>query len=118
MVPISWNYVSRKRAPKDRSRVIPACSNCNNLLGSKPLFTIRDRAIYLHAKLQKKYYTTLSLPDWTNEELEELEERTLRMDVVQSLRERDILRERLKFLYIVITMDPSIEDVWKFIVES
>lgn len=50
--------------------LLPSCTHCNSLLGSKHLVTIGERLDHLHKKLSDKYEKDSVL--WSEEELEEM----------------------------------------------
>lgn len=49
---------------------IHSCYDCNKLLGSKPLFTVYERAAYLEKVLLNKYEKQSTL--WSNDEIKEM----------------------------------------------
>lgn len=50
--------------------LVPACNECNRILGSKPLFTIAERVMYLYEKYAANADKIQTL--WDEEEIEEL----------------------------------------------
>ena len=94
-----------------RSEVIPSCRECNTLLGEKLFESIGGRAGYLHTKYQTRYSKIISMPEWGNEELEELGY-NLRSMVEQEIKtKKDVLRRVEHCLYIS-RLSPSSEEVW------
>lgn len=51
---------------------VPACLECNSALGSKKLFTIRERTLYLVGYYTKRYERLLRGESWQDWEIEEL----------------------------------------------
>jgi hypothetical protein len=76
-------------------RLVPACRECNTLLGPSWQGTLQGRKRALAAKLRKRYRKLLQAPDWTDAELDELGE-TLRSAVAQAQAEKRRIRERLR----------------------
>lgn len=54
-----------------RGEVVPSCTECNGLLGSKGISEINDQAYYLLHAYNKKKRWLLSLPEWKANELAE-----------------------------------------------
>lgn len=52
--------------------VVPACRNCNCVLGAKPLFTIEERRAYMRTYLWRKHGKLLATPGWKEEEITQL----------------------------------------------
>lgn len=50
---------------------VPACGECNSLLGSRPLETVRERQVFIERQLDKRYEELLTRPKWRLDELEE-----------------------------------------------
>lgn len=71
------------------------CNECNSSLGVKPLFTLRDRKAYLAERYADKYANTLQLPDWSEQELEEMSE-YMAQDIRHKLKLRDNLRDMIE----------------------
>ncbi len=74
-----------------------ACLECNSLLGDKLLLSVDIRSRYLFDAYIYRYKKLLHHPDWSQDELNELSP-TLRDSIENSLRHRDIIRERIKYL--------------------
>lgn len=53
-------------------RVVPACKDCNHMLGGKALFTISERREYVRAKLWRRNKKFIIAPGWHERELDEL----------------------------------------------
>jgi 5-methylcytosine-specific restriction endonuclease McrA len=52
--------------------LVPACRECNSLLGARMLPTLRERASFIADALRKRYAKQLAAPSWDSEEMEEL----------------------------------------------
>jgi|GEM_PF-3254422 len=70
------HYVSR--LPEDeinqyKLRKYPICNECNSILNGLIIIDKKNRIKFVIDKLKKKYKKFLSMPDWSIEELEELE---------------------------------------------
>jgi hypothetical protein len=53
-------------------RKLPACPECNSLLGGCLKTTIRERRAIIKAKLRSRYRCVLGMPAWDEDELDEL----------------------------------------------
>lgn len=91
--------------------VVPCCGECNRLLTSHLYFSIADRAEYLHKKYSSRYSKALKVPDWDEDELEEVSS-DMRKSVLSAISLRDELKARLSHLKFVQDLAPSIGDVW------
>jgi hypothetical protein len=52
---------------------VPACKQCNSILGSKRYFTCAQRKAYIASALREKYRALRSITEWSEEELEQLD---------------------------------------------
>jgi hypothetical protein len=66
-------------------RKVPACTECNTALSGSILFTLKERRRYLLDHYRRKYKPFLRMPEWSEEELDELDPR-LAEDVRHSAR--------------------------------
>jgi hypothetical protein len=62
-------YLDLKRYPRF---LIPACRECNNLLGARSLYTPGERKKFIKRALKKRYGRVLLAPSWTDQEIAEL----------------------------------------------
>ena len=74
--------------------LLPACLECNSIKRDRVFDTIREARRHIHARLREKYHKFLEIPDWSEDELEELGY-SLRQAVRRSLLERDRILARL-----------------------
>lgn len=52
---------------------VRSCKECNcSILGARSLWTLHERKIFVKKAIKRRYKKILALPDWTEEELEEL----------------------------------------------
>ena len=56
---------------------VDACHECNCLLGASPPWTIHERKKKIKEKLKKRYRKYMKLPDWTDQEMEGLDEKSV-----------------------------------------
>ena len=91
VIPVSFASVSRHYESKD---IVSCCFECNSLLSDKLFFTIQDRAAYLHKVYSRKYSSTIKIPKWTKQELEELDI-SLRELVTTGIKEQKVILARL-----------------------
>lgn len=57
---------------EEEGLLIPACSECNGILGSSYIKRLRNRKAYLLKTYKKKYKKLMEAPCWTEEELNTL----------------------------------------------
>lgn len=73
IIPIAYNYTKRRRHSAGNSgERVPCCRECNNLLGAKALFSIRERAQEVAECLDRRYSKELNAPAWSEDELIDL----------------------------------------------
>lgn len=68
-IPISYSQTYRDYKP---GSTVKSCSECNNALGGKPLFTTTERAEYLLEWYQKRRKKYIEFPDWSDDEVDEM----------------------------------------------
>lgn len=79
---------------KDKLLVVPACKDCNVVLGSHVFPTIDQRKEYIKQRLRKRFSRVLSMPTWREEELQALGH-TLRSAVLKGVALQRKTKERL-----------------------
>ena len=79
-----------------RGETLPACRERNMLIGSlTPTYT--ETCYLLYDKVSDRHKNVLSIPNWEQEDLKELEGR-LRRTTVSKIRKKKLIMERLDFL--------------------
>ena len=79
-----------------RGETLPACRECNMLIGAlTPTYT--ETCYLLYDKVSDRHKNVLSIPNWEQEDLKELEGR-LRRTTVSKIRKKKLIIERLDFL--------------------
>ncbi len=79
-----------------KGETLPACRECNLLIGSlTPTYT--ETCYLLYDKVSNRHKNVLSIPNWEQEDLKELEGR-LRRTTVSKIRKKKLIMERLDFL--------------------
>ena len=111
VIPHSYDHVHNKRT-YSKDKVVPCCSECNTMLGNKLFDTISEKAAYLILKYNKKYKKLLSLPNWDEEELEEIDGR-LKEKIVSSNRRKNNIKLKIDNCGLVRDVNPSINDIWE-----
>ena len=53
-------------------REVRSCRECNSIIGARPPWTVSARRRELHKILKRRYAKYLEMPNWTEEEIEEL----------------------------------------------
>jgi hypothetical protein len=79
-----------------RTRVVPACTQCNSIAGARYHETLADRKAYVKQRLRSKYAKLLAMPDWTEEELAEVGP-GLREYIHQGIETRKLIEQRLRW---------------------
>ena len=79
-----------------RTMTVPACQQCNSILGATYDRTLADRKTRLKLRLRKKLANDLSMPDWSEAQQRELSPR-LQQYVLQGLERRRIAQERIRW---------------------
>lgn len=70
VVPISWQQTYRNYR---RGETVKCCTLCNTLAGDSVHFSLLSKAEYLIKRYHKKFKKILLLPEWTLDEMEELD---------------------------------------------
>lgn len=79
-----------------RIQTVSCCHDCNNALGDRVFPTVQDRKLAIKRRLRRKFKRLLDSPNWTEEELAELDEH-LRGFVLRRQRLKIEIRERLRW---------------------
>lgn len=74
--------------------LIPCCRECNSSLSTLYAFSFKDRAALAKRNIRSKYKKLLRIPDWTDEEFEEMALH-MKESVLAGQRIRDQIKERL-----------------------
>lgn len=62
----------REKRKYEGDWLVPACAECNTILGSELIFNVPDRAAWILATMRKRYKKILLSVHWDDEELEEI----------------------------------------------
>lgn len=112
-MPVAYTHHVGRRRSKTKSvsykDTVPCCRECNVLLSDRLYFTIPSRAMFLLALYQDRYKKLLKQPDWSDEELEEVGD-SMRLTIIQSMRDKAEIKRRLEYLEIVATETEETED--------
>jgi hypothetical protein len=76
------------------TETVPACRECNVLIGARWFGTITARKQFLKDKLRRRYAHELRIPAWSEAELAQLGP-IMRGEVLAGLRRQHIVRQRL-----------------------
>lgn len=98
---IPYSYTGRlprkaRSGGADAGKTVPACKDCNSILGDVLLVTAEDRKARIRGFLSGRL-VKLKLPEWTSEELEELGP-NLRSALEAAYNERRAIIRRLAFI--------------------
>jgi hypothetical protein len=75
---------------------VPACRECNSVLGSRLFPTVVAKRHAMHAALLTRYAKLLVAPNWTQAELDELGP-GMRSSVIAMIDAKEHIRERLRW---------------------
>lgn len=81
---------------------VPACRDCNCMLGRKWFSTLEERRAYVKEHLRAKHYRLLHSPPWTQEEIDDLGP-TLKTTVVSQQRKKRRIEQRLRWPNVSVT---------------
>lgn len=87
LVPRPWSGDAERKFVA----TVPACGECNSMIGDTVAPTIRERREIAHQRIERKYRKFLNMPEHDLSEYGP----SLRAFLEQSLRTRDYIRERL-----------------------
>ena len=76
--------------------LVPSCGECNSIAGSQMFRTIGAKRRYIHWRLSRKYRRFIELPDWSDEELDEMGY-SLRKSIENGLRVKEWLLKRVSW---------------------
>lgn len=77
---------------------VDCCRECNTALGDAWLNTIAERATYLVGYYRKRYKSLLNMPKWTQEDIDDLSEGSLKKNIIASSKQKEVLEHRLSRL--------------------
>lgn len=78
-------------------RKVPACRECNSTLSGARILTIKERREAIKEKIRKKYRKFLSMPQWDDDELEEVSPEMAKY-IMASLAIANHTRARLRWM--------------------
>lgn len=81
---------------RHRILTVPACRECNSLLGASYQGTLEERKAHLKSILKTRYRKLLSSPPWSEAELEEIGPH-LREEIERNMRNRDLIEARIRW---------------------
>ena len=84
----------KARFTRGRKLIVPACRECNTLLGASLQKTLQERKAYLKERLRRRYKRLLAMPVWEEYELEEMGPH-LRQNIEANIKKAELIRERL-----------------------
>lgn len=100
---ISCASTDRQRRYDKQEWIVPACAECNNLIGGNVASTVPARAKILLAKYRKRFAKILKMPEWSDAELAELSP-SFRASVMASLSHKHKAKMCLKHLEEIAAM--------------
>lgn len=110
VVPHSYSGITTKKN-YSRDHVVPACRECNTLLGAKMFTTVGTRAAYLAGALGLRYAKALRMPYWSDDEIASLGP-GVRGGIETMVSVARETRDRIEHCEQVAAISPSISEVW------
>lgn len=98
VIPVSWSRPSRDYSAGD---TVKCCSECNSTLGDVCAFSVETRAQFLIGSYIKKYRKIFKLPEWSDSDMEGMDE-TLKSTIKASMFEREFIVRRMSHLTAVV----------------
>jgi hypothetical protein len=98
VIPVAYLSIGRSYDP-EKCWIVPACNSCNNLAGVFVAFSISEKAKYITKKFKLKYKRILNAPEWTEDEMNEMDY-NLKTMIWGGLVAKRMAYERLKQLEI------------------
>ena len=77
--------------------IVRACILCNSLLNNRRFLTLLSRCDYLFIRYQIRFRRALAMPNWSYEEISQLEGK-LKRTVILGLRKKKFVEEKLQYL--------------------
>lgn len=84
----------RQEIAGQRKLMVPSCRECNALLVGTVQFSLKERKTFVKMRLRQKYSKLLSMPNWTDEELNGIGPH-IRSHIVNSLKCKEIVQRRI-----------------------
>lgn len=81
--PVSWTNLY----PECEKILVRCCVQCNGLLGANNLPTLADRANFLAQKLRRKLVKNTNIPDWSDDEIDDLSG-ALKRRIIQAMKKK------------------------------
>ena len=82
--------------------LVPACKECNVVLGSSIQHLLSTRITVAKERLRSRYLKLLQMPEWSQRELEEMSPE-FQASILQNLELKNIILNRLAFDYFLWT---------------
>ena len=92
----SWHGIMVSRHVRRLCFTVPACWECNSLLGSRVALTFEGRRAYLRQRLRREYARRLKSPRWSQAELNKTRG-ILRKHIEACQAQRDLVISRLEY---------------------
>lgn len=74
--------------------LVPSCGECNGIAHDSIFVSIGAKRRYIQGRLKRKYSKLLNMPDWTEEELDEMGY-MMRSAIIGGIAQRDYMRARI-----------------------
>ena len=116
VAPVSSVNGGRRASVRNRKLCVPACRECNSVLGNRGGDTVGDRAAYLVGRYLKRYRKSLAQPDWSEDEMAELGP-NMRREVARAMAARESAAVKIETCRMCAMLSPTIAEVWAVVDE-
>ena len=89
--------------------IVRACIECNSVLGARLLIKIEERAKFLFEKYKVRYRKILGMPDWDEDEIEELQGMLKRKIILAVKRKKNAIRRLANLENLIETLTQESE---------
>jgi len=70
--PKCWRRALIVQRARYEFKTVPACADCNQILGGHPLFTVAERRAFIRSYLWGRHKKLIESPTWSEREMAEL----------------------------------------------
>ena len=77
IVPVSYYYSWKRKSlhltsTYWKNNLIDCCRECNSIAGNKVFDDIEEKKLYIQDRIRNKYKKLINMPNWTDDEINEL----------------------------------------------
>jgi hypothetical protein len=79
--------------------LVPCCKECNCISYTQVFLSVDHKRVWLKAKIASRYKKILNSPDWSEEDLADMED-TLRLSIISMALYKKGIQRRLDYIYL------------------